>query len=178
MGVVPCCQCWHGGPRAVQKLSHPAGLPGPPRAVDGTGLPAQPEGMGRNQVGFTAGTAEPWSKGGFPPSQPKAKKLPAHPGQVYEGHSASSACWRCPPHLFVAKCPAEGNSIGKCDVGLSTHLGSWPSSPVPEQWMEGLLGLSSSPSSYMHSLEPQTLANKACPNHKYLSRTITTPNHT
>lgn len=78
--------------------------------------------------GFTAGTAEPWGTGGFPPSQTKAK-LAAHPGWVYGGHSAFSACWRCPPHLLLP-CAQQSGSIGKCDVGLSTYLGSSPSSPA------------------------------------------------
>lgn len=49
-GAVPRRRRWHSGPRTVQRLSHPPGFPGSPRAVGGTGLPVPPEGTGRNQV--------------------------------------------------------------------------------------------------------------------------------
>lgn len=85
------------------------------------------------RYGFAAGTAEPRGREGFPPSLTKAK-LTAHPGQVYGGHSAPSACWRCPSHLLLPSAQQSRIPLGSVMVGWAPTWGCCLPTLPAEQW--------------------------------------------
>lgn len=93
-------------PVLAQRFSHPPELPGPPRAVDGTGSPAQLEGTGRSQAGIHC-----WH------SRTLGQERDSSFTDKGKAHCTSwTGLWRAlsilsllevPTTLVAAKCPAE-----------------------------------------------------------------------